>query len=155
PLGMSRSGFVPPTDTAELAIGYDYVGGRYRPRRYDFIRTVPASMFGSTGSGMARFMIAHLQDFRGGGATGLSETAAREMPRRQFTQHPSLAGVAFGFWERLQNGERALWHDGDTPGFASLLYLLPETRVGLFVAYNSRGGNAAREELLAAFLDRY
>ena len=27
--------------------------------------------------------------------------------------------------------------------------------MGVFVAYNSRGGNAAREKLLAAFLDRY
>ncbi len=154
PLGMRRSGFEPPGDTPDFAVGTRFRGDGYRSVPFDFVRTVPASMLTTTGTDMARFMIAHLQNGVYEGTRILSDRSARAMHRRQFSQHPLLPGIAFGFWERFQNGQRALWHDGDLPGFASLLYLLPERGVGLFVAYDGDGGNEAREELLAAFLDR-
>jgi len=155
PLGMTRSSFAPrPVVPADLAVGHDD-SNPPRPIAYDYVQTAPASMMTSTGSDVARFMIAHL---RGGTSPGwrmLGAAAVEEMHRRQFAQHERLPGIALGFWERFQNGERALWHDGDGAGFASLLYLLPGQQTGFFVAFNGSGGGAAREEVLDALLDRF
>lgn len=155
PLGMTRSSFAPrPVVPADLAVGHDD-SDPPRADAYDYVQTAPASMMTSTGSDVARFMIAHLN--RGGyrGRRMLGAAAVEEMHRRQFAQHERLPGVALGFWERFQNGERALWHDGDGAGFASLLYLLPERGTGFFLVFNGSGGGAAREEVLAALLDRF
>jgi CubicO group peptidase (beta-lactamase class C family) len=154
PLGMTRSSFaLEPDSVASLATGYEGDPPRAQPR--DYTRTIPASMLSTTGTDMARFMIAHLEPGRPELNTMLAESTMAAMHRRQFTQHPSLAGVGFGFWERYpQRGERALWHDGDASGFASLLYLLPERHIGYFMAFNSRAGNRARREVLAALLGR-
>jgi hypothetical protein len=135
-------------------VGYDD-SDPPRPAPVEYVKTVPASMLTTTGMDVARFMIAHLRGGHVGTNRILDERTAGEMHRRQFGQHPLLPGIALGFWERFQNGERALWHDGDLGGFTSLLYLLPEWDTGFFMAFNGRGGNAAREEMLAALLDRY
>ena len=155
PLGMNRSSFaLQPVVPTDLAVGYDD-SDPPRPRPVEYVKTVPASMLTTTGADVARFMIAHLHDGRAGETRILGEWAAGEMHRRQSSQHPLLSGIGLGFWERFQNGERALWHDGDGGGFASLLYLLPEWDTGFFFAFNGRGGSAVREKVLAALLDRY
>jgi len=77
------------------------------------------------------------------------------MQSQQFTPDPRLPGSTFGFKEMLLNGQRLLVHEGDTLLFHSMLALLPEQNVGLFVSYNSGGGSLARYKLLQAFLDRY
>ena len=155
PLGMTRSSFGPlPIVPGDLALGHDDSEPPH-PVAYDYVQTAPASMMTSTGSDVARFMIAHLQGGTYAGRRMLGTAALQEMHRRQFAQHERLPGVALGFWERFQNGERALWHDGDGAGFASLLYLLPERGAGFFLAFNGSGGGAAREEVLAALLDRF
>jgi CubicO group peptidase (beta-lactamase class C family) len=154
PLGMTRSSFAPrPVVPADLAVGHDD-SDPPRPIAYDYVQTAPASMMTSTGSDVARFMIAHLNGGTSPGWRMLGAAAVEEMHRRQFAQHERLPGIALGFWERFQNGERALWHDGDGAGCASLLYLLPDRQTGFFVAFNGSGG-AAREEVLAALLDRF
>ena len=154
-LGMTRSSFEPrPVVPADLAVGHDD-SDPPRPVAYDYVQTAPASMMTSTGSDVARFMIAHLNGGQYRGRHMLGAAAVEEMHRRQFAQNEQLPGVALGFWERFQNGERALWHDGDGAGFASLLYLLPERGTGFFLAFNGSGGGAAREEVLAALLNRF
>jgi CubicO group peptidase (beta-lactamase class C family) len=155
PLGMTRSSFEPrPMVPADLAVGHDD-SDPPRPVPYDYVQTAPASMMTSTGSDVARFMIAHLQGGEYRGRRMLGAAAVEEMHRRQFAQHERLPGIALGFWERFQNGERGLWHDGDGAGFASLLYLLPERGTGFFLAFDGSGGGAAREEVLAALLDHF
>jgi CubicO group peptidase (beta-lactamase class C family) len=154
PLGMTRSTFaLHPLVPADLATGCDD-SDPPRPVPIDYVKTVPSSMMTATGIDVAQFMIAHLQAGHGA-ARILGPDAMAEMHRRQFSQDSLLPGVTLGFWERFQNGERALWHDGDGPGFTSLLYLLPDSRTAFFLAFNGMGGNAAREEILAALLDRF
>jgi CubicO group peptidase (beta-lactamase class C family) len=155
PLGMERSRFSDAGPGSDRAVGYRYGRAGFERVGFDVIRTGPASMLSTTGSDMARFMIAHLAEGRLGSARILDQATARAMHARQFTQHPLLPGIGFGFWERIQNGERAIWHDGDFNGFSSLLVLLPERDLGIFVACNSRGGGMARREFFDAFLDRY
>jgi hypothetical protein len=65
--------------------------------------------------------------------------------------------MAHGFMELNVNDRRIIYHLGDTFLFHSGLYLLLDENVGLFVSYNSGGvlGNAVRDDLLGAFMDRY
>jgi CubicO group peptidase (beta-lactamase class C family) len=157
PLGMRHSSFEPGEELeGALAVGYDYdkATDSYRavPRTYG--HGTPAGQLVATGTDMAAFLIAHLQDGRYGDTRILQEATAREMHRQHFTQHPRLPGSAYGFFERFQNGRRSLEHAGDLGGFASLLFLLPDEGVGFFVSYN-RDDFKVRDDLVKALLDRY
>lgn len=156
PLGMKRTSFqLEPSLIHELATGYEYRDGHYVSVPPDYANTVPASGLVSCGADMARFMLAHLQNGQYQDVRILSEQSSREMHKRQFTHHPSLSGVCYGFFERFTNGERAIWHDGDTGAFSSFLLLLPERNIGYFISFNSRKGGIAREEITRKFFDHY
>jgi CubicO group peptidase (beta-lactamase class C family) len=139
-LGMDRSTFNGRPDARflpDLATGYRVRDGRNIPYELDYVQTVPAAGLYTTGSDLARFMIAHLQYGRLGDARILSESAAREMQARHFAHHPKLRGRAYGFSELFVNGQRILFHDGAMPGFTSRVCLLPEQGLGFFVSYTS------------------
>ncbi len=46
----------------------------------------------------------------------------------------------YGLFDISDNGRRTLGHDGDTLGYKSLMLLLPEDRLGVFVSYNGEEG---------------
>jgi CubicO group peptidase (beta-lactamase class C family) len=138
PLGMMQSSFrLTPELASNLAVGYEFDGGEYRPFPFDYLNVSPAGALLSTGADMAKFIIAHLQDGRLGEERILSEESALEMQRRHFTNDPRLSGVAYGFFEEIRQRRRVLWHNGGWFGFASQLLLLPDERIGLFIAENS------------------
>ena len=62
---------------------------------------------------MASFMLANLQDGRYKSNRILEETTARQMHQQQFTHHPELPGITYGFKERYINGQRVIGHGGD------------------------------------------
>lgn len=156
PLGMERSGFFPSQiSSPDLAVGYEYKNGSDRSLPFYGINTGPASSLMATAAEMARFMIAHLQKGRYGEARILEEATAEQMHRRQFTHHPKLAGMAYGFFEQIDNGRRAIYHDGGMTGFSSRLLLLPERNIGFFVACNSHYEPEFFQELTRRILDRY
>ena len=128
PLGMSRSTFSAPPD---IAVGYE--NGRPAPPVHPHI--APAAGLATTASDMARFLIAHLER-----KDILSAATFREMHRQHFTQDPRMPGMAYGFFESFENGQRALFHGGGIRGFMSGIYLWPEHRLGLFVANNGYDG---------------
>jgi len=158
PLGMARSTFrepVPPALEADVAVGYKFEGGVFRPQHFEWLIPYPAGSMTATATDMARFMSAHLQEGRYGSGRILGEAAAREMHRRLFTPDPRVNGSAHGFLEMTVNGERVIWHPGDTVCFHTALALFPERGAGLYVSYNSVDGKRARFDLLHAFADRY
>jgi CubicO group peptidase (beta-lactamase class C family) len=156
PLGMSRTsiGAVPVNLQPDLAIGYEYSGGAYRPLGFEYFHTYPASDINSTVTDMAHFMNAHLGNGRYGGARILSERAAQEMHRRQFTNDPRLIGFTYGFFEKRRNGVRAAEHGGMMDGFSDLMYLLLDEKVGIYVACN-RETSGLQDRVKDEFLDRY
>jgi len=157
PLGMERTTFrQPPEEELGLPLkrAFGFFGGAYHEGSFEYIQAKPAGSMSSTASDMARFMIAHLQEGAYEGGRILEGETAREMHRQQFTHHPSLDGMTYGFIEATYNERRTIGHGGDTLLFHSGLYLLPEEELGLFVTYS--GGNfLARERLFQAFMDRY
>jgi len=162
PLDMNHSSFrqpLPPELASDPAVGYVYTTG-YQVMSVEYLNIAPAGTLYATATDMAHFMIAHLQNGRYEGVRILEEDTAQEMHRRQFTHHPQLAGWAYGFYEHIENGQRAIAHGGDITGFSSLLFLLPEQNLGFFVSFNAfvstlSGSPDPRQELVSRFLDRY
>jgi CubicO group peptidase (beta-lactamase class C family) len=158
PLGMKHSTArqpVPPLLSGDLAVGYEFSGGDFRPREFEFVPLAPAGSISASAGDMGRFMIAHLQNGRLGQARILSEKSAQQMRGKLFTHDPRLNGLLHGFLEMNRNGQKIIGHGGDTFLFHSILLLLPEYNAGLFASYNSNTGGDARNELITAFLDRY
>jgi len=69
----------------------------------------------------------------------------------QFAHHPSLFGSAYGFVSSRFNGQRILWHMGESARFVTALALLPESDVGLLVSYNTPPADGTT--ILFRFLD--
>jgi CubicO group peptidase (beta-lactamase class C family) len=162
PLDMNHSSFRQPLPSElapNLASGYVYTRD-YQVLPVEYLNIAPAGSLYATATDMAHFMIAHLQNGRYDDARILEEDTAQEMYQRQFTHHPQLAGWTYGFYEHIENGQRAIAHGGDITGFSSLLFLLPEQNLGFFVSFNASvsalfGLGDPREELVSRFLDRY
>lgn len=135
PLGMTHASIsVPDSAKRDLAIGYEWDRGANQPASWEWYHSTPASSINASGSDMAHFIIAHLQNGRYEGNRILSESAARGMHQQHFTSHPELPGFAYGFYESFTNGERILEHGGNVEGFAAQLTLLPEHGIGFFIA---------------------
>ena len=157
PLGMQHSTFaqvLPLTLLADLAVGYEGHGPSFDPVPPDYSNMVPAGGLKTSGTDMARFMIAHLQVGGHRQAKILSEASLQEMHRQQFTHHPRLPGSAYGFSEDFLGDLRLLRHTGGTDGFSSEVILVPERRLGLFISSNTRRFKLGRE-VAARLLDRF
>ena len=155
PLGMTHSTVQPqmPEDLRPYAsVGYTFADGAFQPFP-DYIAQpagLPSGFHRASVTDMARFMIAHLEDGRYSDANIpeariLDEIAARQMHSTLYTPDPRLLGSAYGFADISDNGQRTLGHQGYGPPMNSQLLLLPDQRLGIFVAYNSLG---AREGAL-------
>ena len=161
PLGMQHSSFSQPLQPALLAKtskGYAKASeGEAKP--YEFISLAPAGSLASTGTDMARFMIAHLQDGAFGDARILGAETARKMHSTGQASVGTLNRMMLGFYETSINGHRAIAHGGDTQWFHSDLELFLDDGVGIFVSMNSSGRDGAtrylRGELMRQFADRY
>ena len=158
PLDMQQSTFVQPVPErlqTDLSKGYTPVGDGFRVGEFEYVGLPPTGSMSATATDVAKFMRAHLQ----GGATAdgriLEPESVDEMHRRWFGADDRLNGMCFGFYELSRNDVRIVGHAGDTELFHSLLVLLPDHDVGVFISYNSPGGIQARREFLDAFVDQY
>jgi len=127
---------------------------------FEMINPFPAGSLSSTGSDMAQFMIAHLQDGQLGDVRILKPETAHLMHSRLFALDDGANAMCYGFYEETRNGHRIIGHGGDTIYFHSDLHLVLDQNVGFFVSYNSAGnssglGDSPRGSLWEAFLDRY
>jgi hypothetical protein len=122
----------------------------------------PAGIIRATVTDMARFMIAHLQGgFYGDASTEvriLEEATARQMHSTLYVPDPRLSGNAYGFFDFSDNGQRVIGHSGEGEPMHSLLLLLPDQNVGIFVIYNSSDAGSLVNQHLGfqrAFFDHY
>ena len=160
PLGMTNSSFrqpLPPRLLANMSQGYTVASED--PKSYEMVSPAPAGSLASTGTDMAKFMIAHLQNGSFNGAQILKPETARMMHNTPTTVLPPLNRMMLGFYETNINGHRAISHGGDTQYFHSYLHLFPDDNVGLFLSVNSGGKEGAayplRTGIYAEFADRY
>src|SRR5450759_4869289 len=98
--------------------------------------SAPAGALASTGSDMARFMIAHLQNGSYGGNRILQAETAQQMHTTALTMIPPLDRMVLGFEESNYNGHHIIAHGGDTQWFHTDLHLFIDDGVGLFMSVN-------------------
>jgi CubicO group peptidase (beta-lactamase class C family) len=160
PLGMEHSTSRQPLPTAlqpDMSKGYALASQPAKP--YELIAAAPAGALASTGSDMARFMIAHLQNGTYGAYRILRAETAQQMHTTALTMIPPLDRMMLGFYESNYNGHRIIAHGGDTQWFHSDLNLFIDNGVGLFMSVNSTGKEGAaypiRDALFREFCDRY
>ena len=169
PLGMVHATAqtpIPPDLRAHLSVGYTYADGVFQAFPDYLVQPAvfPSGIIRATVTDMARYMIAHLQD---GGysdadipeARILKESTCRQMHSTLYTPDPRMLGTAYGFFDFSDNGQRTLGHSGELPPtMHSLLLLLPDQNLGVFVAYNSQGASDLTNQHLGfqrAFFDHY
>lgn len=150
PLGMAHStAQLPPPENlrAFVSVGYTYQDGAFQrfPNWMAQPALMPSGGQKASVTDMARFMIAHLQNGRYSDANIpesriLQEATARQMHSIQYTPDPRFRGMANGFFDFSDNGQYTLGHRGYAAPMNSLLLLLPDQNLGVYVAYNSAGG---------------
>jgi len=170
PLGMVHSTVqspIPPDLRAQASVGYTYEDGVFQafPDYTVQPALLPSGAHQASITDMARFMIAHLQGGRYSDANIpeariLKETTARQMQSTLYTPDPRLLGTTYGFFDFSDNGQRTLGHIGYLPPMNSLLLLLPDQNLGVFVTYNSieaREGGLTNQHIgfQRAFFDHY
>jgi CubicO group peptidase (beta-lactamase class C family) len=168
PLGMAHSTARSPIPTdlrTHASVGYTYADGTFQALP-EFIAQpagLPSGMHQASVTDMARFMIAHLQGGRYSDANIpeariLKETTAQQMKSTLYTPDPRLLGTAYGFFDFSDNGQRTLGHTGYSPPMHSMLLLLPDQNLGIFVTYNSSGSGGLTSQhsgFQRAFFDHY
>ena len=161
PLDMRHTSFRQPLPAAlapNMSCGY--IAATDGPKPFEMFGPAPAGGISATGSDMANFMIAHLQNGEYAGYHILEPETAQIMHDSAFTTvSPALNRMALGFIQSNRNGRRIIGHDGDTRLFHSSLLLFLDDQVGLFVSLNSAGRQSdtfeIRSALFTAFADRY
>jgi CubicO group peptidase (beta-lactamase class C family) len=153
-LGMSHSGSLGDPLPKNLAVAYDYADGSHRPLPPDFLQVASAGAFYTTGSDLARFLIALLGDGAFGDRRILRPETVERMRSQQFTPVAGLSGWAYGLWEDGSVSPRVLLHNGGGKGFRALIYLLPEHDAGFCLAYNLADRHEDGE-LLEAFASTF
>lgn len=155
PLEMTRTFITAPDSLSnDFATAYELERDALVRIPYEIYQTPPTSCIFSTAEDMGRFMIGHLQSERDDGARILSRDAAQLMHRQHATMHPLVPGWTLGFQEDDSNGRRIIEHGGDIGGFSSLMTLLPDEGVGIFVIHHLEGSNL-RFDVKRAILDRF
>ncbi len=88
----------------------------------------------------------------------LEETTAQQMHSTLYTPDPRILGTAYGFFDFSDNGQRTLGHTGGLLGFTTLLLLLPDQNLGVYVVYNhNESGRLTTQHFgfQRAFFDHY
>lgn len=153
PLGMQSSTFLQPAPPA-LAGRVATAGAGRVP---NLLLPYPAGSMISTVGDIGLFMRAHLNGGRSQDVRILSEESAKAAQSRQWSANPRVPGVGLGFFESDIGGQRGLFHTGARTHF-SLLYLLPDHEVGIFVVHSMRQGGPfqqMRTDFVRAFVKRY
>ncbi len=164
PLGMKNSTFRQPLP-ANLAgqMSGGYVAGK--DKGYEFVEPAPAGALASTGTDMARFMIAHMQDGQLDGQRILQPATAEMMhnsplgPVNKMSLLPPLNRMELGFFETNINGREVIGHLGDTNAFHTSFHMYMKENAGLYMSFNSPGKAGAvqglRTGIFEDFSDRY
>jgi len=158
PLGMHHATILQPIPddiSPYLSKGYLWSGSRLREQPFEYVPWAPCGGMSISGEDMGRFMLAHLNDGAIDNTRILRPVTARAMRGKLASYSPTINGMLHGFMELSDNGETIYGHGGDTVWFHSLTQMFPVRHMGIFIAYNTDKGAAARDQFANAFLDHY
>jgi len=141
-LDMNRSSLDQPlpqnlTEDSGIPTGFYYDRHQFYEGFYEYISIVPAGGMSTTANDMANFMIANLNNGTFGENQILQNNTIQEMQSEQFTTHPQFPGMCYGFYELPHDYLRIISHNGATVFYHSLMALIPEENLGIFISFNS------------------
>ena len=170
PLGMTRTSVrepyaprddlpapMPASLARDLSTGYRWLGSSHAARGFEYItQTAPAGAMSSTAADMAVYMTMLLDGGRHGGAAIFGPRTA-EAFRTPMTSLPREVGsLDAGFFEQpLPGGFRGYGHSGGTLSFFTNMTIVPELRLGVFVATNTEGGTRLSDRLPGRIVARF
>ena len=136
PLGMADSRIMTKAgDERGVAAPYEIDDGKARRMAYEWYSTPPVASAVSSATSMGRLLIGLT------GRTILSPGTLRSMMTTQASLHPEVPGWGYGFQMDSVNGRTVAEHGGDIGGFASLLTLVPDERLGFFIVHHGEGSS--------------
>lgn len=141
PLGM-KSTSVPPREEASYGHYLSAVDGEVHlmgRTQWPIEPSDPAGGLISTVEDIALFATAHLNE-----GAGLLRPETTATMHAVSAPEPGGGGMALGFRVTRSNGQRLLCHGGDGAGFTNFLGLYPDEGIGVVLALNRAGVQAAR-----------
>jgi CubicO group peptidase (beta-lactamase class C family) len=156
PLGMTHSwsglDLPDPMQTA-LSAGFRHPFGREQAVAMEWTAASPAGPIRTTATDLSRFMLAHLNTGCLSDPCLLQPKTAALMQASHFTHPGQTDGMAYGWMRSTFNGQRVLWHLGESAHFVSLVALIPDRGVGLFFSFNTAPANW--RATLQGFMDTF
>ncbi len=151
PLGMNNSSYYLPDDySLEPAYARGYRSDNGFLERKSYPRSaLPAGSIISTGQDMMGFVHAILTR-----STLLDSTSFSSIYTQQFTNSEFLLGYTLGFEQIQENGYSGIIKGGAVPGFLSLIALIPEQDLGVFISVNTET-DTFLEDFWAKFLEEF
>jgi CubicO group peptidase (beta-lactamase class C family) len=136
PLGMTDSRImVKAGDERGLATPYEIDDGQARRMDYEWYSTPPVASAVSSATDMGRLLIALTE------RSVLRSATLQSMMTTQATVHPEVPGWGYGFQIDSVNGRQVAEHGGDIGGFAGLLTVVPEERLGFYIVHHGEGSS--------------
>jgi hypothetical protein len=146
---------LPDNISKRVSKAYKHVGGRMVEKPFELIPLAPVGSVTTSAPDMARFMKMLLAKGQLNDSTIL-DSASFNMLLKPFLQHADGVNKTLqGFMDVSRNGVRIVGHGGDTFWFHSLLALLPDHDMGIFLSFNSEGGGGTYLEVLDAIVDEF
>jgi hypothetical protein len=139
-----------PGDEVGVAIPYEIDDGKATRIGYEWYATPPVASAVVSANDMGLLMI----DLTSDQPKVLSRSSLQQMMTTQATLIPSVPGWGFGFQLDDFNGHVIAEHGGDIGGFAGLMTLVPDKRLGLFIVHHGEG-SSIRFHVRSAVLEKY
>ncbi|MFX0065264.1 MAG: serine hydrolase domain-containing protein [Candidatus Hermodarchaeota archaeon] len=155
PLGMNSTTAyqeLPSLLESKHSKGYTYLGGEFITKPHYYCAVPPCGGMSATSRDIANFMIMYLNEGSYKGEQFLEEDTVLQMQAEQFVGHPST-WIGYGFYSRKLNNQTLVGHTGGMPTFSSIMALLPEHEVGIFISINTDTGSYG--DILTEIMDRY
>ncbi|MFO8067543.1 MAG: serine hydrolase domain-containing protein [Bacteroidales bacterium] len=159
PLGLNNTTFRQPIPTDmmdNMSKGYRLENGVLREKYFEFIPLSGAGAATTTAADMSIFMEALLNKTCFDDTLCLlSDSLYNLMQKPVITPAEGLNSSLLGFMDLSKNGVRIFGHGGDTFWFHSLLAVIPDYNIGLFVTFNSFSAGGLYEKVFNKFINRY
>ncbi len=158
PLGMKRTTFMEPSRSLydNVSYGHIKIGGTLSSYEDPSVCYPPAAGgMSTTAVDMAKYMIMHLNNGEYEGADVIGEDYMSLMHERAYGSDNRLPGIALGLMQWRRNNLDIVWHSGGNATYKSMVMLIPNEEVGLFISYNAAHAEESRNALRELFLNRF
>ena len=146
-LDMKGAGF---GQDSRLSKSYFWDGSKMMSAPFMTINGKSAGDIYATAPDLAKYMMAQLQSGELKEELLQTETS-KMMQATHFAIDSKVAGISYGLFEDVKRKHRAVVHGGSVDGFQSLMYLIPDKGIGIFLATNGADGYLLNDRFIKQF----